>query len=83
MPGVCAVVSFLSIVMASDMKCIGHDSSNRSMFVTTCPIPVLKAGEVLIKVRGRYTRLGSEEIQIVLPRNPMELMLILFPWNLA
>lgn len=60
--GVCTVLSFLGIVMASSMKCIGHDSSTSSMFVTSCPIPVLKAGEVLIKVRvvGECTVAGLE-----------------------
>ena len=48
--GVCTVLSFLSIVMASDMKSVGYDSSNQSVFVTRSPRPVLREGEVLIKV---------------------------------
>lgn len=47
---VCTVLSFLSIVVATNMKSIGYDSSNSSVFVTSSPVPALREGEVMIKV---------------------------------
>ena len=48
--GICTVISFLSVVMASQMKSVDFDSSKGSVFVTTSPVPQLGEGEILIKV---------------------------------
>jgi len=49
--GVCAVLPFLSFIMAAQMNSVGYDSSNNSVFITTSPVPQLREGEVLIKVQ--------------------------------
>ena len=54
---VCRFVSFLNIIMSyqqqqqqQQMKSINHDTSNGFVDIAIIPVPVLREGEVLIKV---------------------------------
>ena len=53
--GVCAVLSFWQVIMASQMNNIGYDGSD-SMYMTTSPVPQLREGEILIKVENHGCR---------------------------